>query len=68
MSLHADLSSVQSTLDQVLDRVAEAAAEVRGTDRDDVLGDLYEVERHLKAAVRRLSRTISGLPGTSDER
>lgn len=62
MSLHADLASLQSTLDQVLDRLAEAIEEVRGTDRDDLLGDLYEIERHARAAGRRLRRAVDGMP------
>ena len=62
MSLHADLASMQSTLDQVLDRLDEAADAVRGTDRDDLLGDMYEIERHLKAATRRLHRALASLP------
>jgi hypothetical protein len=62
MSLQADLASLASTLDQMLERVEAAAAEVRGTDRDDLLGDLYEIERHLRSANRRLSRTLGALP------
>jgi hypothetical protein len=62
VSLHADLASMQSTLDQVLDRLDEASADVRGTDRDDLLGDLYEIERHLRAAARRLRRAVAALP------
>lgn len=58
MSLHADLTSMQSTLDQVLARVDEAAVVVRGTDRADLLGDLYEVERSLQTAQRRLRRAL----------
>ncbi|UDY36023.1 hypothetical protein [Dermatobacter hominis] len=58
MSLHADLASMQSTLDQVLVRVDEASQVVRGTDRDDLLGDLYEIERNLQAAQRRLRRAL----------
>lgn len=61
MSLHADLASLQSTLDQVLDRLGEGIEEVRGTDRDDLLGDLYEIERHTRAAARRLRRAVDGL-------
>lgn len=61
MSLNADLASLSSTLDQLLERVEASAAEVRGTDRDDLLGDLYEVERHLRSANRRLSRALAGL-------
>lgn len=62
MSLHADLASVLSTLDQVLERLTEAANEVDGSERDDLLVDLYEVERHLRSATRRLNRTVSSLP------
>ncbi len=62
MSLHADLASVLSTLDQVLERLTEAANQVDGQQREDLQSDLYEVERHLRSATRRLSRTVSGLP------
>jgi hypothetical protein len=65
VSLHADLASMQSTLDQVLDRLDEATEVVRGTERDDLLGDLYEIERHLKAAARRLTRALAALPPAS---
>ena len=63
MSLHADLASMQSTLDQVLTRVDEASLVVRGTDRDDLLGDLYEIERNLQAAQRRLRRALEASEG-----
>jgi len=61
VSLHADLTSVLSTLDQVIERLDEAAGEVDGSQREDLLVDLYEVERHLRAATRRLTRTVNGL-------
>lgn len=64
MSLHADLTSVMSTLDQVFERLDEAANEVKGTKDDDLLTDIYEVERHLRQAARRLTRTLSTLPST----
>ena len=51
-----------STLDQVLERLDEAANSVDGAAREDLLVDLYEVERHLRSASRRLTRTVSGLP------
>lgn len=63
MSLHADLVSMQSTLDQVLTRLDEASGVVRGTDRDDLLGDLYEIERNLQAAQRRLRRALDASVG-----
>ena len=50
-----------STLEQVIERLDEAAGSVDGTERDDLLVDLYEVERHLRSATRRLNRTVNGL-------
>jgi predicted transcriptional regulator len=62
VSLHADLTSVLSTLDQVMERIEEAAGAVDGQQREDLLVDLHEVERHLRSASRRLNRTLAGLP------
>lgn len=64
MSLHADLSSVLSTLEQLVERLDEAGRQVDGERREDLLIDLHEVERHLRSATRRLTRTVSGLPPT----
>ena len=50
-----------STLDQVLDRLDEAGEQVDGTEREDLLIDLHEVERHIRSAVRRLRRTVDGM-------
>lgn len=50
-----------STLDQVLDRIDEAGEQVDGSEREDLLLDLHEVERHIRSAVRRLRRTVDGL-------
>ncbi len=58
MSLQADLLSLSSTLEQMFERLEAAADEVRGTDADDLLGSIYDIERHLRAANRRLNRTI----------
>ncbi len=60
MSLDADLTSLLSSLEQVLERLDEAAEQVDGDEREDLLIDLHEVERHLRAATRRLNRTVSG--------
>ena len=65
MGLHADLASLSSTLDQMVERVESAATQLKGTDRDDLLGDLYDIERHLRAANRRLHRTLTALPEQS---
>jgi ElaB/YqjD/DUF883 family membrane-anchored ribosome-binding protein len=64
VSLHADLTSVLSTLDQVLERLADAVEEVDGQEREDLQSDLYEVERHLRSATRRLNRTVAALPSS----
>jgi len=61
VSLHADLASLQSTLDQALERLSDAAESITGTELDDHVGDLYEIERHLRAANRRLARTVGDL-------
>ncbi len=58
MSLQADLLSLSSTLEQMFERLEAAAEELRGTDAEDLLGSIYDVERHLRAANRRLNRTI----------
>lgn len=47
-----------STFDQTLERLGESAKEVSGTPLDDVVTDIYEVERHLRAAMRRLKRAL----------
>lgn len=47
-----------STFDQTLERLDECAKEAAGTPIDDVVADIYEVERHLRAASRRLRRAI----------
>lgn len=60
MSLDADLTSLLSSLEQVLERLDEVAGQVDGDEREDLLVDLHEVERHLRSATRRLNRTVSG--------
>ena len=59
MSIEADLLSLSSTLDQMLERLESLAGEVSGTDRDELLGGIYDVERHLRSANRRLNRTLT---------
>jgi hypothetical protein len=59
MSLHADLASLSSSLDQMLERVEAAVVEVEGTTNEDLLVDLFEVERSLRTANRRLNRILA---------
>lgn len=42
-------------------RVAEVARRYEDTDREDVAFELYEVERSLRGATRRLDRLIRSL-------
>lgn len=51
-----------STLDQLFERLDEAAKAVQDGPDDDLLVDIYEVERHLRQASRRLTRTLNALP------
>jgi len=44
------------------DRITAAADELLGTKEEAVALDLYEVERNLKTAQRRISKAASGLP------
>lgn len=58
MTARAELSSVSTGLEELVRRVTDIADRL-GTDERDTLGpDLYEVERTLRAAERRLRRVI----------
>lgn len=59
MSLHADLASLVSSLDQMLERIESAAEAVKDTSDSELLVDFYEVERNLKMANRRLNRALA---------
>jgi hypothetical protein len=52
----AQLSALSGTLDELTSRVAEIASRYVGTTREDLSTDLYEVERSLLTASRRLGR------------
>ena len=57
----ADLTSVATALDELTGRVSEVADRYNATTRDDVATDLYEVERALRSAHRRLTQAIDQL-------
>jgi hypothetical protein len=57
----AALSSLSSTLDDLAARVTAMADGLGGTPREDVAADLYEVERSLQAAARRLNALLHRL-------
>jgi hypothetical protein len=52
----AELSSVSTTLDEVSSRVEQLADGLQGQRQDALAADLYEVERALRMAQRRLAQ------------
>ena len=54
----AQLSSLSSSLGAIAERVSVLADGLQGSPREDVAGDLYEVERHLQTAHRRLQDLV----------
>lgn len=50
----AELSTVATQIDELVERIVEVAERYRGTDRDDVAIRLFEVERSLHSAGRNL--------------
>ena len=54
----AALSSVASVLEDLTSRVTVLAEEATARQDDLLAGELYEVERSLKAASRRLTRLL----------
>ena len=58
MSARAELSSVSTSLDELVVRISRIADSLAGDERDMVGPDLFEVERALRGARRRLSRIV----------
>jgi hypothetical protein len=54
----AQLSSLSTALDDLSQRVTAMAEQLQGSPREDVAADLYEIERHLGAATRRLKALV----------
>jgi hypothetical protein len=52
----AELSSLHSAVMDAARRIEGIAAAYEGTEREDLLGALYEAERNLRAAVRQIER------------
>jgi hypothetical protein len=55
----AELSSLASTLDDVKKRVVGLAESKEATGQGDTAHELYEVERSLNAAIRRMNKMLS---------
>ena len=54
----AQLSALSTALEDLSRRITAIADEHQGSPREDVAADLYEVERHLVAATRRLNALL----------
>lgn len=61
MVSQAELSSLETAIRELSERITLAADELVGTKQEDVALDLYEVERSLKTAQRRIARAADGL-------
>jgi hypothetical protein len=61
MSSGAELSSIHTALEGLTARISGYADSLAGTDRDDLAAALYEVERSLSTAQRRLSKVVDAL-------
>lgn len=57
----AQLLSLSTALGELTERLTGVADRYAGTERDDVAIDLYEVERALRGADRRLQRLLQAL-------
>lgn len=58
---HAELSSVAATVAEALERVASSIERLGSAGRASEVGDLYEVERSLGHASRRLDAVVRSL-------
>ena len=54
----AELSALATSLDDMTARLAATAGRYQGSPRDDVADGLYEVERSLITASRKLERVL----------
>jgi len=57
----AQLSSLSSSLEAITERIVAIADQFGGAPREDLAADLYDVERHLNAANRRLKGLVDRL-------
>lgn len=61
MSAGPELSSISTALNTLTDRITGMAESMSGTERDDLAMALFEVERSLVAAQRRLDSVVGQL-------
>jgi ElaB/YqjD/DUF883 family membrane-anchored ribosome-binding protein len=58
---HAELSSLATTVEDVLERVTASAERLAAAGREAAAADLFEVERALAQAARRLDAVVRAL-------
>lgn len=61
MSIESQLSSMSTSLAELTVRLSTLAEELSGTEQDGVANSLYEVERALQTASRRLDQVLNDL-------
>lgn len=61
MASAAELLSLVTAIEEMQKRITDAADEMAGGPRDDTALDLYEVERALRTARRRLAKVAGDL-------
>jgi len=61
VSLGPELSSLSTALNDLTTRVGKLAESLSDTEREDVAATLFEVERSMATAGRRLEQLVSGL-------
>jgi len=61
MSTGPELSSVNTRLQELTERITHLAEQLSGTERDAVAQELFEVERVVQAAARRLEKLVAEL-------
>lgn len=57
----AELSSIETAVGELGQRVSQAADQLMGTPHEDIGVELYEVERSLRMARRRLAQATDAL-------
>jgi hypothetical protein len=63
MSVRAELSSVATSLEELQGRISRIAEGLSSDEREVVGPDLFEVERALRSARRRVSRIVDSADG-----
>ena len=63
MSARAELSSLSTSIDELVRHLARITDDLSGSERDLLGPDLFEVERALRSARRRLGRLVDAAPG-----